>query len=350
MSSSSSTAPSSSRGPVSATSGVEPCWACGTKVRVSGMSPLDFAVCPNCGERVLVPTELDQFKLTRFLGQGAMGRVYLAVDQTLNRDVAVKVLRRAYFSSPRMWGQLEKEAKAAARVMHPRVVQVYRLGKSDNRPYIVMELVNHPTLETLMKGSVITLDAIRRIAVDVMEGLRAAEATGLVHGDVKPANILVDERNHAKVADFGLARFVNREQAVERWGTPYYMAPEKAKQEQEDFRSDLYSLGASIFHVMAGRAPFEGKTGEAVIEAALRDPTPFLHDLRKDLPKSFCRVVYQMMEKNPDDRFSSYDEAIEAVRGGRPISDTRRGIRSPFWARVRSFLVESPAESGNSRR
>ncbi len=328
-----------------------PCWACGTSVGVSGMSPLDFAVCPNCGERVLVPTDLDQFRLTRFLGQGAMGRVYLAVDQTLNREVAVKVLRRAYFSSPKMWSQLEKEAKAAGRVMHPRVVQVYRLGKAENRPYIVMELVNHPTLETLMKSSAITLDAIRRIAVDVMEGLRAAEATGLVHGDVKPANILVDERNHAKITDFGLARFIHREQSVERWGTPYYMAPEKARQEQEDFRSDLYSLGATIFHVMADRAPFEGETGDEVIELALRDPTPYLSDFRKDLPKVFSKIVYKMMEKDPDDRFSSYDEAIEAVRGGRPIPETRRGIRSPFWARVRSFLVESPAESGiDSRR
>jgi len=350
MNASSSTAPSFSRGLNPATLGSEPCWACGTNVKVCGMNPLDFAVCPNCGERVLVPAVLDQFRLTRFLGQGAMGRVYLAMDQTLNREVAIKVLRRAYFSNPKMWGQLEKEAKAAARVMHPRVVQVYRLGKSDNRPYIVMELVNHPTLEMLMKAGPISLDAVRRIAVDVMEGLKAAEATGLIHGDVKPANILVDERNHAKVADFGLARFINREQSVERWGTPYYMAPEKAKQEQEDFRSDLYSLGATIFHVLAGRAPFEGKTGDEVIELALRDPTPFLTDFRKDIPKAFSKVVFKMMEKKPDDRFDSYSDEIEAVKGGRPIADTQRGLRSPFWAKVRSFLVESPAESTSDTR
>lgn len=321
------------------------CWACGSEVDLSGLAPLDFAACATCGERVLVPADMDQFRLTRFLGQGAMGRVYLAVDQTLNREVAVKVLRRAYFSSPKMWAQLEKEAKAAARVMHPRVVQVYRLGKSNNRPYMVMELVNHPTLETLMKAGPISLDAVRRIAVDVMEGLRAAQATGLVHGDVKPANILVDERNHAKVADFGLARFIHREQSVERWGTPYYMAPEKARQEQEDFRSDMYSLGASLFHVMAGRAPFEGKTGDEVIELALRAPTPSLSEYRKDLPKVFSKIIYKMMEKHPDDRFVSYDEAIEAVRGGRPIPETRRGIRLPFWMRVKSFLIESPAET-----
>lgn len=326
------------------------CWACGTWVSVSGMNPLDFAVCPDCGERVLVPTNLDQFRLTRFLGQGAMGRVYLAVDQTLNRKVAVKVLRRAYFSNPKMWSQLEKEAKAAARVVHTRVVQVYRLGRSDNRPYIVMELVNHPTLETLMQAGPVSLDGIRRIAVDVMEGLRAAEATGLIHGDVKPANILVDERNHAKITDFGLARFINRERSVERWGTPYYMAPEKAKQEQEDFRSDLYSLGATLFHVLAGRAPFEAETGEEVIERALRDPTPELSEFRRDLPRDFCGIVYRMMEKNPEDRFRSYDEAIEAVRGGRPIPESRRGECTSFWARVRRFLMESPADGGRNSR
>jgi serine/threonine protein kinase len=341
---------SAGKGNSSALTDMETCWACGTRVQTGGLNPLDFVVCPGCGERVLVPADLDQFRLIRFLGQGAMGRVYLAVDRTLNRNVAVKVLRRAYFSSPKMWKQLEKEAKAAARVVNPRVVQVYRLGKSDNRPYIVMELVNHPTLETLMKNSAISLDAIRRISVDVMEGLKAAEATGLVHGDVKPANILVDERNHAKIADFGLARFIHREQSVEGWGTPYYMAPEKARKEQEDFRSDLYSLGASMFHALAGRAPFEGSTGDEVIELALKDPTPHLKDFRRDIPKNFSRVIYKMMEKNPDDRFGSYDEAIEAVRGGKPIPETRRGGLSPFWARFRSFLVESPAESAKGSR
>jgi len=323
------------------------CWACGNPVGVAGVAPLNQVICPTCGEKVLSPLQLDQFLLTRFLGQGAMGRVYLARDLTLNRDVAVKILRNAFLSSPRMWSQLEKEAKNAALVRSNRVVQIYRLGRIENRPYIVMELVNHPTLEALMQRRKIELPELRRIALDVMEALAAAQAAGMVHGDVKPANILVDLRGRAKVADFGLARFVQHDQPVERWGTPYYMAPEKIRREREDFRSDLYSLGASLFHVLTGQAPFEGTTGEEVMEAAQKSPMPEIRSFRPDLPEDFAKVVTRMMHRDPDKRFQSYAEAVEALeateRAETPEPRPPESA-SPLWSRLHRFLFESPAE------
>ncbi|MCH8512467.1 MAG: serine/threonine protein kinase [Kiritimatiellae bacterium] len=317
-------------------------------MNVSGFQPLEFVQCPACDSRVLVPDLVDQFRLEDFLGQGAMGRVYLAVDQNLNRKVAIKVLRKAFASTPSMWSQLEKEAKAAAGINHDRVVQVYRLGKIKSRPYIVMELVDEPNLQEIMKKAPLTESAACRIATDVMEGLEAARVTGLVHGDVKPANILVDEKGRAKIADFGLARFVTREQKVECWGTPYYMAPEKSRKKQEDFRSDLYSLGATLFHATAGRAPFEGKEGDEVIRLALKGPTPDLSQFRPEFSPRFCAGVYKMMRMNPDDRFQSYPEAISFMLGEtfkkEKVVDTTVSRKSKWTTALKRFLVESPAD------
>ncbi len=315
---------------------------------MTGFQPLEFVQCPACESRVLVPDMVDQFRLEDFLGQGAMGRVYLAVDLNLNRKVAIKVLRQAFASTPSMWRQLEKEAKAAAVINHDRVVQVYRLGKIKNRPYIVMELVDEPNLQEIMKNAPLKENEARRIALDVMEGLEAARVTGLVHGDVKPANILVDEKGRAKIADFGLARFVTREQKVECWGTPYYMAPEKSRKKQEDFRSDLYSLGATLFHATAGRAPFEGTEGDEVIRLALKGPTPNLKNVCPDLSPDFCAGVYKMMQMNPEDRFQSYAEAIACMSGTKlkkaQAQDTGVARKSNWKKALKRFLVESPAD------
>lgn len=324
--------------------GYIPCWACGETVKVQGIPPLDFVVCPSCGERVLSPLMLDQFCLTRFLGKGSMGRVYQAEDTSLHREVAIKILREAFISSPRMWGQLEKEAKSAASVRSPRVVQIYRLGRFENRPYIVMELVNFPTLEHLMQARPVHQDEIKQIGLDVMEALKAAHRVGMVHGDIKPANIIVDLQGRAKVADFGLARFIQREQTVERWGTPYYMAPEKVKREREDYRSDLYSLGASLFHVMAGRAPFEGRTGEEVMKATVAGPTPRLIDFVPEVCPGLSAVIGRMMHADPDRRYDSYDDAMKALRFADVQAPQPRRAVHPVFERLKSFLWESPAE------
>lgn len=305
------------------------CPDCGTELDVSSFKVLDPVACPECRNQMVVPAKLGKYELYRFLGEGAMGRVYLAADPDLERDVAIKILREDLNATPKMWSLLEKEAKAAARINHPNVIQIYGMGKVLGRPYIVMELAEYASLEERMRKDPVSGTAAVRIAIDVMEGLKAAYDIHLIHGDIKPANILVTRKGRAKVADFGLARFMDRGHKVERWGTPYYIAPEKTREFQEDFRSDMYSLGATLFHVVNGRAPFEGKTGEEVIEKSLKRPTPSLAKVNRNVSRGFSEVVYRMMRKDPDDRFWSYDQAIACFKsleeGTYRPGDGRRG-------------------------
>ena len=229
-------------------------------------------------------------------------------------DVAIKILREDLNATPKMWTLLENEAKAAAAITHNNVIHIYTMGKVLGRPYIVMEVADFASLDDVLEdeGKIEEPLAIQ-IAIDVMKGLQAAYKNQLIHGDIKPANILITHKGRAKVADFGLARFLKQGQQVERWGTPYYIAPEKSEQVSEDFRSDLYSLGGTLFHVLAGHAPFEGETGEEVITKSLKQPTPKLTKIRPDISPELSELIYKMMERNPNDRFWSYEQAITCL-------------------------------------
>jgi len=287
-----------------------PCTACGTVLDVRSFKPLDAIFCPNCKTEMVVPAKLGIYDLYQFLGEGAMGRVYLARDPVLQRDVAIKILREDLNATPKMWTLLENEAKAAAGITHENVIHIYTMGKVLGRPYIVMEVANYASLDDLMERGPIDETLAVQIAIDVMRGLKAAYQQHLIHGDIKPANILITQKGRAKVADFGLARFLKKGQEVERWGTPYYIAPEKSEKISEDFRSDLYSLGTTLYHALAGRAPFEGKTGEEVIAKSLKGQTPRLCKTLEDVSEEMSELVYILMQRNPDDRFWSYEQAI----------------------------------------
>ncbi len=287
------------------------CIECGTVLDVGSFKPLDPIFCPNCKTEMVVPAKLGIYDLYRFLGEGAMGRVYLARDPVLKRDVAVKLLREDLNATPKMWTLLENEAKAAAAITHNNVIHIYTMGKVLGRPYIIMEVADFASLDDILEDEGTIDEALAiQISIDVMKGLRAAYKNELIHGDIKPANILITHKGRAKVADFGLARFLKHGQQVERWGTPYYIAPEKSEQISEDFRSDLYSLGGTLFHAIAGHAPFEGETGEEVISKSLKQTTPQLKKICPDISGEFSELVFKMMQRNPDDRFWSYDQAI----------------------------------------
>jgi eukaryotic-like serine/threonine-protein kinase len=330
-----------------------PCHACGTVLDVSSFKPLDPIFCPNCKSEMVVPAKLGNYDLYRFLGEGAMGRVYQARDPDLDRDVAVKILREDLNATPKMWTLLENEAKAAAAITHNNVIHIYTMGKVLGRPYIVMELADYASLDDLMEEGPIDEAMAIQIAIDVMKGLQAAYQHELIHGDIKPANILITQKGRAKVADFGLARFMKKGQEVERWGTPYYIAPEKSEQISEDFRSDIYSLGATLFHALTGRAPFEGNTGEELIAKSLKQSTPRIQKIRSELSPEISELVFQMLQKEPDDRFWSYDQAItcfEKLQEGsyrlgmcknlKKGENTRRPKRKSIFRRMASLVVD----------
>ena len=220
------------------------CTVCQKHIDFSAHKPLSQIQCPHCGATILVPGQLEQYELTEFLGEGAVGRVYLARDPKLERNIAIKILREDLNATPKMWKMLENEAKLAAGITHHNVIQVFSMGKMLGRPYIVMELALGENLEERMHKELLTEKEAILVGWDVLQGLQAASNNLLMHGDVKPANIMMGPQGYIKITDFGLARFIQEGQNVERWGTPYYIAPEKSELIQEDFRSDIYSLGA----------------------------------------------------------------------------------------------------------
>jgi serine/threonine protein kinase len=199
---------------------------------------------------------------------------------------------------------------------HKNVVQIYSFGQHNGQPYIVMELVAGGKLDDLIAGSggVDELKALQ-VHIEVTEGLMAASDVGLVHGDVKPANVLFGKTGEAKVVDFGLASYIGeQQQAGTVWGTPYYIAPEKARGKKVDFRSDIYSLGATLFHVLTGKPPFDGPTSNDVVMARLNQPAPKVTDFNPNIHSETAQMAARMLELDPAMRYPSYPALLIDMR------------------------------------
>jgi serine/threonine protein kinase len=304
------------------------CPNCSSELDVSEFEVFEEISCPSCGEKFQVPGRLGDFILIEELGRGAMGCVYLAMDESLNRLVALKVLRKEYGEDPKMLETVQREAQAMATLNHRNIVQVYSFGRVKEQPYFVMELLQGERLDEMMAdGGIIAEIRALEIALDVANGLDAANQAGLTHGDIKPANILMNDHGVAKVVDFGLAKFMEPGAEIEVWGTPYYIAPEKARKKGEDSRSDQYSLGGTIFHSLAGKPPFDGPNPTKVVVAALKEDTPVLKDHNPDVTDKTSAVLLRMMDKNPNRRYPTYASLLAdltlALTGARAAEEER---------------------------
>lgn len=299
------------------------CANCRKLLDVSHLPSFSEVKCPACGMVQIVPARFGGFLLIGRLGAGGMGVIYHAMDKDLGRHVALKVMKRELGVNHEFVQSFKHEAQAAAALNHPNVVQIYSFGQVMDQPYIAMELVSGGRLdEMIADGMALEETRSLEIHLQVVAGLRAASDVGLVHGDIKPANILFGHNGEVKVVDFGLASFIGQQQqggAV--WGTPYYIAPEKARGKRVDFRSDIYSLGATLFHVLTGQPPFDGATSTDVVMARLNQPAPNLLDLNADLHPKTAAMVARMLEADHTLRHPSYaalqidmQEALEASR------------------------------------
>ena len=254
--------------------------------------------------------ENGNFLLERELGSGGMGGVYMGRDKMLERPVAVKVMLKQYGSDPAFVEKFKKEAQAAARLIHPNIAQVYSYGISDGMPYIAMELVAGGSLDGLMKvhGTSIDVPRVMKICEQVAQALRCAADQGLVHGDVKPENVLLDANGNAKLVDFGLAAM--QTDTNEIWGTPYYIAPEKVKKEPVDYRADMYSLGGTIYHALTGVAPFEGDDATSVVRKRFEGAPKKPSEVRPGLSPQIDFLVMKMLALNPQDRYPSFEALL----------------------------------------
>jgi len=296
------------------------CPACGLVIDVSQTEPLAKVACPECGEKFRVERAFDNFALLETLGVGGMGSVYKARDTRLNRFVALKLLRPELSADPGEIQRLEQEARATAAVNDPHVIQVFSSGSDHGQFYLVMELVDQGSLDDRMAEQGRVNEAqVLDTGIQVARGLRAAHEQGLIHRDVKPGNILFADEATAKIGDFGLAVAAgqNAEAQNEIWGTPYYVAPERLNNEPEDFRSDLYSLGATLYHAVSGRPPFEGETNSAAALRDLKNNPVSLGSAAPGLRRETVKVIDRMIAPDREKRFGSYDELIGALEDAR---------------------------------
>ena len=283
------------------------CLHCHKVVDVSDLSMFDDMECPHCGEGMCVPGKLGNFTLLNEIGKGGMGSVYRARDEGLGRLVAVKVILPSLAADKDFIATFKREAQAAAKVNHSHIAQIYSFGESQGQPYIVMELVTGRGLDQLIEsGKKLNQGLIIQIGMDIAEGLKEADTMGLIHGDIKPENILLDEKMQGKLIDFGIASVGGVDAADGIWGTPYYIAPEKLRREKVDARSDIYCLGATLYHALSGKPPFDGETPAEVVKARLEaEPLP-LRKVRADISEDVERIIIRMLKTEPAQRYPNY--------------------------------------------
>lgn len=304
------------------------CQSCGARMDVSALAPFSNVECPHCGKHTRVKREFGPYTLVRRHAIGGMSMVFAAHDNTLAREVALKILSEEFSADERRIAAFEEEARITASFSHPHVVRVLRTGRAFGRFYIAMEFVpgGHFEHQIRERGKIPEVELLP-LAIEVAQGLKAAHAAGLIHRDVKPGNILLDAEGHAKLVDFGLALVTKggKARAKELWATPYYVPPETVEGYDEDFRSDIYALGATLYHALCGRPSCGEETmATDILREAKKKVIP-LSAADAAISAETCGIVEKAMAYHPSERFGSYDALIASLavslshlKSGRP--------------------------------
>ena len=257
-----------------------------------------------------------RYEVGQLLGRGGMAEVRAAHDERLDREVAVKILRPELSADESVRQRFEAEARTAARLSHPNVVNVFDAGSDGDRVYMVMERLPGTTLENEMSDGPMAVPRVIDVGQQVASALAVAHAAGIVHRDIKPGNVLTCPDGTVKVADFGIATVMGSASVTATGlvvGTPAYLSPERATGESATLRSDVYSVGALLYACLAGRRPFEADSAVALMMAMQsRSPTP-LSELRADVPVALAAVIEKAMARRPEDRFSDAAELTAAL-------------------------------------
>ncbi len=258
---------------------------------------------------------IGHYTIVSELGRGGMGIVYKAHEDSLNRFVAIKVLGEHLTEDPAHIERFVREAKSAASLNHPNIVQIYAISEEDGKHFFVMEYVTGRSLSQILRTSgPLEPEQAARIALQTASGLRAAHEQGIIHRDIKPANLLIDDRGLVKIADFGLALMsgaVSRLTATGMFmGTPGYLSPEQCLDQEIDHRTDIYSLGVTIFEALAGKIPFTADSPLALLRQIIEVEPPDLGELKPDLDPDLRVLVARMMAKDRDLRVASCAELV----------------------------------------
>jgi eukaryotic-like serine/threonine-protein kinase len=296
------------------------CGSCKAKNWISSeLRPLEPVACNKCGHPVIVPFRIRQFELREIIASGGMGTVYRSHDVTLERDVAVKLLKREMTNDQQVLESFYREARAAASLNHTNIIHIYTFDEFEGVPYLAMELADNGSLDARIEREKIVPELhVLDVGIAVASALATALKKGLLHRDIKPGNILYNQDGDAKLVDFGLARSSEENEYESTvWGTPYYVAPEKIKREGEDFLSDMYSLGGTLYHALTGHVPFEAETIEDVVSSHVHTPlTPPIR-VNPNITHPTNDAIATAMAKNPAERYPTYDDFIMALQAAR---------------------------------
>jgi eukaryotic-like serine/threonine-protein kinase len=294
----------------------------------------------------------DRYQVGERLGRGGMSEVWAATDLRLGRPVAIKFLR-ADLDDPTARARIEAEARSAAKLSHPNIVNVFDAGEHEGRPFVVMELADARSLaDVIREEASLPADRVRAIAAQVLAALATAHAQGIVHRDVKPANILVGEDDHVKLADFGIAKMItagnaNLTAVGQVMGTPTYLSPEQASGQGATPQSDLYALGVVLYEALTGRPPYTGDTPVAIVMAHAQAPVPDLAAAGVGVPPDLARTITRALAKSPDERFASAEEMARAVAGS-PSDDTQATAASAAAGSTQATSVATTRRLGQA--
>lgn len=297
------------------------CGGCGAKIFIDrDLAPLETKPCGKCGHPVLKPMFLHQVELREFIASGGMGTVYRSWDHALERDVAVKLMKREIVNDLEQVEAFSREVKLCAGLNHTNIVSIYAFDEQEGEKFIVMELLNQGSLESRIRndGHVPELYALD-VGIKMCSALKTAQRHDLVHLDIKPDNILFNVDNEPKLVDWGLARRTTDELVYDDegiMGTPEFIAPERVHRSGESFLSDMYSLAGTLYNAVTGGPPFEGEDPTQIAMAHVETPLTPPNEIA-DITEAASDAIVRAMAKDPEARFQSYDEfsmALEAAR------------------------------------
>ena len=254
----------------------------------------------------------DRYRIVDTLGEGGMANVYLADDIILKRQVAVKIIRLDLQKDSQVTARFEREALATSELSHPNIVSVFDVGSDHGLPYMVMEYVKGPDLkEYIQDNTPIPLPKVIKIMDQILSAMSLAHKHGVIHRDLKPQNILMDENGNIKIADFGIAVALNQTTITQTnsvLGSVHYMSPEQTRGGMVTKQSDIYSLGIILYELLTGQVPFNGETPVVIALKHAEDEIPSLRKQNKDIPQALENVVLKATAKDPRDRYASVDE------------------------------------------
>lgn len=281
----------------------------------------------------------DRYEILEKIGTGGMSDVYKAKDHKLNRFVAVKVLKQEFSENANFVSKFRIEAQAAAGLMHPNIVNVYDVGEENGIYYIVMELVEGITLKKYIeKKARLSVKEAVSIAIQVSMGIEAAHNNHIIHRDIKPQNIIISKEGKVKVTDFGIAKAATSNTITSNvMGSVHYTSPEQARGGYSDEKSDIYSLGVTMFEMLTGRVPFNGETTVAIAIKHIQEEMPSPREYVSEIPVSVEQIVFKCCQKSPDRRYQSMGELI---------TDLKRSLMTPDEDFVK---VVNPDEEGSTK-